>query len=257
MQNKILHSKIIGEGVPLVILHGFLGLSDNWFRLAKKWSADGFQVHLVDLRNHGDSFWDDEFNFEVLTEDLENYIRYYDLKRPHLLGHSLGGKILMFDSVKNKENRGKYIIVDISPRYYPPHHQYIFDAVRKINPGQIKNRQEAENILKKEIQDSFLNGFLLKSLKRTPEGFTWRHNWDVLENNMEEVGEALPPLRVSDHKILFIKGDNSPYITEQDFALIRAHFPKSEIVNIPHAGHLVHMDNPEEVYKIVKDFLLD
>ena len=52
----LLHSNILGEGKPFVILHGFLGMGDNWKSLGKRFSEQGYQVHLVDQRNHGRSF---------------------------------------------------------------------------------------------------------------------------------------------------------------------------------------------------------
>jgi len=250
-----MHSRVVGDGRPLIILHGFLGTSDNWLQLAKRWSAEGYEVHLTDLRNHGRSFWDDEFNLEVLKEDLQHYIDYYRLEHPHILGHSLGGKIAMFDAMENPSNRGKYIVADISPRYYPPHHQYIFDAVKKIDPAGLTSRREAQEILEKEIPDPFLAGFLLKSLKRTPEGFRWSHNWEVLEAHAPEIGEALPPMTVYEGPVLFLKGERSPYISEEDIPLIYAHFPRAVIREIPGAGHLLHIDRPDAVYAAVTEFL--
>ena len=67
-----LHSQIIGEGHPLVILHGFLGMGDNWKTLGNRFAAQGYQVHLVDQRNHGRSFHDEEFNYAVMAADLQN-----------------------------------------------------------------------------------------------------------------------------------------------------------------------------------------
>lgn len=53
----ILHSLQLGEtGKPFVILHGFLGMADNWKTLGRQWNEDGFQVHILDQRNHGRSF---------------------------------------------------------------------------------------------------------------------------------------------------------------------------------------------------------
>ena len=71
----VLHSNIIGEGQPFIILHGFLGMGDNWKTLAKQFSNLGFQVHLVDQRNHGRSFHDSEFNYEVLAADLKSVLQ--------------------------------------------------------------------------------------------------------------------------------------------------------------------------------------
>ena len=62
----ILHSQILGSGQAFVILHGFLGMSDNWKTLGSRWAEDGYEVHLVDQRNHGRSFHHDEFSKEIL-----------------------------------------------------------------------------------------------------------------------------------------------------------------------------------------------
>ena len=71
----LLKSKIIGEGSDvLVVLHGFLGMSDNWNSFAKKIDNQGFQIHLLDQRNHGDSFHSKEFDYELLANDLKYYI---------------------------------------------------------------------------------------------------------------------------------------------------------------------------------------
>ena len=70
---EILHSKILGKGKPFIILHGFLGMSDNWKTLGSKYAENGFEVHLIDQRNHGKSFHSDEFNYDLLSDDAINY----------------------------------------------------------------------------------------------------------------------------------------------------------------------------------------
>ena len=70
----ILHSNIIGKGEPLIILHGFLGMGDNWKTLARQFGEQGYEVHLVDQRNHGRSFHSDDFSYELMANDLKNYL---------------------------------------------------------------------------------------------------------------------------------------------------------------------------------------
>ena len=70
----LLKSKIIGQGPStLIILHGFLGMSNNWKSYAKKIRSLGFQIHLLDQRNHGNSFHSNEFNYKILAQDLKFY----------------------------------------------------------------------------------------------------------------------------------------------------------------------------------------
>ena len=90
-----LYANVFGEGQPFVILHGFLGMGDNWKTLGKKIAEQGFQVHLVDQRNHGRSFHDTTFDYEALAEDLKHYCEEHQLKNIILLGHSMGGKTAM------------------------------------------------------------------------------------------------------------------------------------------------------------------
>ena len=86
----LLHSNILGEGKPFVILHGFLGMGDNWKSLGKRFSEQGYQVHLVDQRNHGRSFHSNSFNYSFLAKDLQKYCEFYKLEDFILLGHSMG-----------------------------------------------------------------------------------------------------------------------------------------------------------------------
>ena len=66
---SLLHSNIIGDsGKELLVLHGFLGMSDNWKSQAKNFVAKGYRVHLIDQRNHGRSFWSDQFSYGELSD---------------------------------------------------------------------------------------------------------------------------------------------------------------------------------------------
>ena len=120
----ILHSQIAGNGHPLLILHGYFGMSDNWKTLGNQFSKD-FQVHLIDQRNHGRSFHDLSFNYDLLAQDLYDYIQFYQLEKVHLIGHSMGGKTAMLFATKYPDLIEKLIIVDISPKPYKPHHNAI------------------------------------------------------------------------------------------------------------------------------------
>ena len=83
----MLYSKIEGKGKPLIILHGFLGMSDNWKTLGTQFAANGFQVHMLDLRNHGRSFHSDAFNYEVMMSDVAEYCRFHQLTKIDIIGH--------------------------------------------------------------------------------------------------------------------------------------------------------------------------
>ena len=251
-----LHSQILGSGKPFVILHGFLGMSDNWKTLGTRWAEAGYEVHLLDQRNHGRSFHSDEFSYELMSEDLKNYCEEHSLKEIILLGHSMGGKVAMQFAVTYPEMVSKLVVADIGPKAYPSHHQDILKALSSLNFSQIKSRGEAEDVLSEYIKDEGTRLFLLKNLYRKNKNeLALRINLPVLSEKIEEVGVALANETVFEGDTLFLGGEKSGYIEPMDEILIKKHFPKAKIVTISNAGHWLHAENPDEFYDSVMNFL--
>lgn len=252
----LLHSNIIGEGKPFVILHGFLGMSDNWKTLGKQFSEQGFQLHLLDQRNHGRSFWSDTFNYEILAEDLKHYCKSYNLEDVILLGHSMGGKTAMLFAAEYPEFLSKLIIADISPRFYPIHHDSILNGLGALDFSTIKSRGEADKVLSNYVQDFGTRQFLLKNLYWVEKGqLGLRINLEILKNEVAEIGEALPSYSVFEKDTLFLRGDRSEYIGVDDESIIANHFPKAKIQTISNAGHWLHAENPKDFFEAVINFV--
>ena len=85
---------------------------------------------LIDQRNHGRSPHADEFSYLHLSNDLHQYIIDNQLNDVIIIGHSLGGKTAMQFAVSYPELLSKLIIVDISPRFYPIHHDKIIEGLK-------------------------------------------------------------------------------------------------------------------------------
>ncbi len=252
----ILHSNILGEGKPFIILHGFLGMSDNWKTLGRQFSEQGFQVHLVDQRNHGRSFWDDNFSYELLAEDLKNYCEAHNLEEIVLLGHSMGGKTAMLFSSLYPEFVSKLLVADISPRFYPVHHQAILEGLSSLDFSKIKSRGEADKVLGHYVTDFGTRQFLLKNLYWIEKGqLALRINLEVLKDEVSEIGESLPSHLRFEKEALFLKGDRSEYIEAEDERLIKNQFTNANIITIANSGHWLHAENPKDFYLAVIDFI--
>ncbi|WP_430410292.1 alpha/beta fold hydrolase [Kordia sp.] len=253
----ILHSNIIGEtGKPLLILHGFLGMSDNWKTLGKKFAREGYQVHLIDQRNHGRSFHSDEFNYELLSDDLKHYCKHHKLASISLIGHSMGGKTAMVFAMDHKEMLEKLVIVDIGPKFYPTHHEQILAGLSALDAEMLASRSDAEDIMKKYVPEAGTRQFLLKNLYwKVDKTLGLRINLKALINNVEEIGEALPGNNTYEKATLFLKGDKSEYIQIGDEKLIHQYFPKATIEEVSNSGHWLHAENPTQFLKKALSFL--
>ena len=251
---NLLNHKILGEGEPLIILHGLFGSLDNWMTLGKKW-AEERQVILVDQRNHGNSFHSDEFSYAAMSEDLLKLLKHLKIERASILGHSMGGKTAMEFATHHEDKVEKLIVADIGPKYYPVHHHTILKAFYSVPVKELQSRNEADEIVSKLIDDFEIRQFLLKNLSREKDGFSWKMNLDVIANNIEEVGKGLNQNAKFAKPALFVRGSKSDYISNDDINLIHSIFSNSRVETVEGAGHWLHAEKPNEFFEVVNQFL--
>ncbi|SNR29198.1 Pimeloyl-ACP methyl ester carboxylesterase [Maribacter sedimenticola] len=244
---QLLNSVILGEGSPLCILHGFLGMLDNWKTLGNSFAENGFHVHLIDQRNHGKSFHSPDFNYDILSNDLLNYLNHHNIDKTNIIGHSMGGKTAMQFACSHPERMEKLIVADIAPKFYPPHHQDIINALNAIDTTNLKSRRDADDQLKKHIPNPGIRQFLLKNLDRDDtKKLCFKFNLAVLSEKMEEIGDNINSTDSFNGPTLFLRGDRSEYVTNTDTEIIQQHFPMATIDTIENAGHWLHAENPTQ-----------
>ena len=252
----ILYSKIEGEGKPLLILHGFLGMSDNWKSLGAQYAQEGFQVHLIDLRNHGRSFHSDEFNYEVMVQDVLEYCKQHAITKADVIGHSMGGKVVMLLATQYPDLVNKVVVADIGPKFYPQHHQSILAGLNAVDFSTQPSRNQVEEVLSPFIPDFGTRQFLMKNLYwETPGQLAFRFNLKALIANIDQIGTALPEDLIFTGSVLFITGGNSNYILPEDLANIKHHFPNFEINTIEGVGHWLHAENPKDFFNFTSFYL--
>ena len=254
---KLLFSNIIGNGSKdLIVLHGFLGMGDNWKSFAIKFSNIGYKVHLLDQRNHGRSFWDEEFNYKTLSIDLLNYIDYYKIKNPIVLGHSMGGKTAMQFAFDFPEKIKKLIVVDIVPKKYKQSHIDILKGLSVLDFNELKTRDSVDIELSKYVKENPIRQFLLKNLYwSSKEKLALRMNIDILKDKISEVSDFDDITKNYNGHSFFLFGENSEYYHKNDDFIIKKNFPNSKISIIRDASHWIHVENPEDFFNEIKSWI--
>lgn len=249
-----LNYKELGEGQPLVILHGLFGSSDNWMTVGRELSKN-YHVYLVDMRNHGDSPHDASHNYAAMAEDVLHFMETHNLERPLIIGHSMGGKAAMNFATQHPDRFEKMVIVDIAPKAYPVHHRTILDGLIGIDLSNLESRKAADDQLAISVPEKPVRQFLLKNLTRDQKGnYAWKINLNAIDKNIETIGEGMESHQTTDKPILFIKGEKSHYIQNEDSITITALFPNAQIETIKGAGHWVHAEKPVEFVDMVMSF---
>ena len=253
-----LYSKIYGDkGHDLIIIHGLFGMSDNWNTLGKKF-AKYCKVHLIDLRNHGRSPHSTDFDYDVMCDDVLEYMEDNNIVDPIILGHSLGGKVAMKFAFTYPDKIEKLIVVDIAPRQYnTDFHKNLLATLYKLPLVDFDKREEIDKLLSDTFEDKGMRLFLLKNLYRNDKKeFAWRFNIESLLDTIENIQEAdfiIGNCAIPTH---FIRGGNSDYINSADELIIKKYFTDSSICTINDAGHWLHAEKPERFYDEVMAFCL-
>lgn len=267
-----LYYRQVGEtGQPIIILHGIFGSSDNWLTISKTIAEAGYRVYLVDQRNHGRSPRSDVHDYESMAADLMEFITEHALENPILVGHSMGGKVVMqfaMDYPNQKlpgeaapggtaANRfSRLVIVDIAPRFYPVHHANIIRGFNAIDLPSLKSRNEADTILSRYEPNLGVRQFLLKNLYRTEAGpFDWRLNLPVIERELHGIGEELRHVHTVTEPTLFVRGSESGYVRDEDIQTISKIFPNATVETIEGASHWVQAEKPKEFVEVLLHFL--
>ncbi len=246
-----------GSGQPLIILHGLFGQSDNWNTLAKRFAEKGFHVFTIDQRNHGLSPHSDIWSYEAMAQDLKEFIDEHQLQNVILLGHSMGGKTVMFFEQLFPNIAQKLIVADIAPRAYEPHHDAVLKALNAVDFTEINTRKDAEAILGQYITDFGTKQFLLKNIywrEDETKQMAWRFNLETITKEYNNIGVVVPTFS-STTETLFIRGEKSNYISDNDMIEIRHRFSNVDLKTIANSGHWVHAEQPEAFFNCVLDFI--
>ncbi|MEI6122431.1 MAG: alpha/beta fold hydrolase [Bacteroidota bacterium] len=246
-----------GEGKPIIILHGLLGMSDNWMQPARQ-LAKTYRVVVPDLRNHGNSPHSATFHLQALADDILELVNTLGLHSIYLLGHSLGGRIAISLALQHPNLIEKLVVVDIAPRAYSGSKSIanLLTAMSKVEFKNHKSLSEIEVFLARFIPDVRVRQLVLKNIKRLePELFGWKCNFDVIlshvETLMSPVSESLPFQKPT----LFITGGMPDFVLPHDYKTIMQYFPSAVIQSIPNASHWVHADEPQLFLDAVAAFL--
>ncbi len=249
-----LFSRELGEGDPVVVLHGLFGSSDNWLTQAKL-LGNHYKVFSIDLRNHGQSPHSDDFDYPAMVGDLHEFINDKALQNPVIIGHSMGGKAAMNFALAHPDKLSKLIVVDIAPKAYNLEHYTIAEGLKAIPVDKVASRNEAEEILSGHVPEPDVRQFLLKNLqRRSGGGFSWKINLPVISDKLANVGADLQFPGKFDKPTLFIRGARSRYIADSDWHRITEIFPNAELKSME-TGHWVQAEKPQEFADAVVQWL--
>ncbi len=246
-----------GAGRPVVILHGLFGSKRNWSAIARH-LAEAFQVFTVDLRNHGESPWDDRHDYPAMAADVASFIERQVGGPATLIGHSMGGKVAMLLALTRADLVERLLVVDIPPARSRGTPIGYVHAMQRVPLAGCARRSDVEAALAEAIVDPVVRGFLVTNIVSRPEGLAWTANLDAIERQFDTIlgwpdaANAAPFFGPT----LFLRGNRSLFIKPEHEPVIHQLFPAATIESIIGAGHWVHAEQPAAFLEAVRRFLV-
>ena len=246
----------VGNGPPVVILHGLFGSGRNWVQLANA-LADTHRVYLPDARNHGASPWGQTMSYSDMALDVLALIEREQLQRPLVIGHSMGGKTAMALALEHPQAIGGVAVIDIAPEPYTDQFSPYVAAMRGLDVAAATSRKEVRQALAQSLGGEAPVDFLIQNLRRHDERFDWRLNLLAVAVCMQDLcGFSEQRMRECyQGPALFVAGADSDYVRPESLAGIQRLFPRAGLEQIADAGHWVHADQPEALLRALHGWL--
>ncbi|KAK5638698.1 hypothetical protein RI129_012993 [Pyrocoelia pectoralis] len=256
---------------PLIILHGLCGTKDNWRYIATKLlkrTNPQRKIVITDARNHGESPHADHHTYRHLVEDIKHLMKQLGIKKTALMGHSMGGRAVMFFGLLYPELVEKLLVIDVSPVNHVQFHEFdlIGNLLKTMNEvkfpsteiSKVKARRMIDKQLAQNIKGKHLRAFLLTNLIEKSDGnYGWRINLSVLIPNFFEHVRKFPETGNAQYTkpTLFVAGGESNFLPKTDHEKVLKLFPNAQFVEIPRSGHWVHNEKPKELAIACATFL--
>ncbi len=237
----LLNAVDVGQGTPVVLLHGLFGAAQNWGTVQSALAASA-RVVALDLRNHGASPHEAAMDYRAMAADVAETMAALGIPRAAVLGHSMGGKAAMALALTEPARVARLVVVDIAPRRYGPANRAIAAALQALPLPPNLTRKAAHAVLAASIADPGMRAFLLQNLRfeAVPR---WRNGLDEIAAEMAAIEEFPDFDATYPGPVGIIRGSRSDYVTEEDLAAMRALFPAATVATVA-AGHWVHAENP-------------
>ena len=251
----ILNHDVTGDGAPVVLLHGLFGAARNLGILVRALSQ-GARVIAMDLRNHGGSPHGLPMDFATMAGDVVETLAALGIGRASLVGHSLGGKVVMALALTRPALVDRLVVMDIAPIAYDHDYDHYVAAMLGMALTPALTRGAADQALAGTVKAAPMRAFLLNNLV-LGEQPRWRVGLVEIQAAMPDLlaWPALPGQRPFAGPTLFLRGAESRYAGPEAERVIDEWFPNAQRQSIAGAAHWLHADKPREVVAALKGFL--
>jgi pimeloyl-ACP methyl ester carboxylesterase len=258
VNNINIYYEIHGQGEPLLLIPGLGSDHSRWLGVLEQLAKD-FQVILIDSRDSGQSDSTDcHYTVATMAQDTAALLQELNIKKAHILGHSMGGGIAQYLAADFPDLVNKLILYSTAAKFSTRSAQATGYNVELLNKGlepELVFRNtffwlySNELLASEEKIQQLLNDILSNPFPQSLESFV---------RQLTACAEADTRSLLAKIKVptLIIAGDNDIMTTKEDLNSLRTGIPHAEVKVFPNMAHCTHIELPDEFVATVKTFFL-
>ena len=245
------------DAPPLVLLHGIDRIAHTFDHIAPRFTSR-YHVIAMDLRGHGDSFWDAQARYLVEDHvgDLEALVRTLGLRNVTLWGNSTGGRVVQVFAGLHPELVAAVIAEDVGPE----RPRSIADAYARRVKQEENGWAGPEELLAQmraaaqPLPDAVLEPYVRYGTKRRDDGrLVWKRDPNLVKGFVPtELWAQVLKIKCP---TIYILGGASNIVPPETQKKLRESLPMVQIVTMPKLGHYPSQEAPEDYIRIVQTFL--
>ena len=249
----------------LLFLHGGRLTAHTW-DLVCLTLRSRFRCVAIDLRGHGDSEWSPGIDYALAAHvrDVRGVIEQLGMRRPVLIGHSLGGLHAMTYAVDAAHELAGLVLVDVAPEVQQAGAQRIVNfGLNDLGSGSLEDFVGRALAFNPRRDPRLLRYSLQHNLRQLPDD-NWTWKWDPRRNTPEHyasIEHDLAQLAGAASAItcptLVVRGAESDVLSATQAADFAATLPNGSTAEVPAAGHNIQGDNPRGLTRVLTDFITE
>ncbi len=250
---------------PILFLHGG-GLNAHTWDVVCLMLRRDYHCFALDQRGHGDSEWEptSDYSHDSQVGDVEGFLAKLQLKRPLVIGHSMGGFAALGYAVKHAETLAGLVLVDIGPELNLTGSKRIRDFIAMDRVlDSVDAFVERAMSFNPRRNPTLLRRSLLHNLRQLPNGkWTWKHDpnrmsigKNFVEERLERAKQILDDVNKITCPTLILRGDRSDVFSDENASKFAKALPHGRWLKVPNAGHTIQGDNPAGLLDALNPFI--
>jgi pimeloyl-ACP methyl ester carboxylesterase len=256
---RTLRYGVMGDGPPVVVVHGTPWSSFNLRHLIKALSQD-FTMYYYDLMGYGQSDKSPgDVSLGIQNQVLDRLLDHWSLAKPAIVGHDFGGTTALRTHLVSKRDFDKIVLIDpvaVSP-WGSPFFQHVkaYEAAFSGVPDYIHEaivRAYVKTAAFKPLADAILDMIVHPWTGIEGKAAFYRQ---IAQANSGYTDEVQPLYGQIDRPVMILWGSEDKWIPLERGEVLRKMIPGSFFYVIPEAGHLVIEEQPDQLVEKIRPFL--